>query len=83
MVSATKSLTIFYERLRRALFSVSRLSQRFIGPIIIEGIIILIPAGALVIARLLLRSISYASLQRVMATSIAIAVFILVYFLRL
>ena len=82
MASATKSLAIFYGRFKKALFSVSRLSQRLLGPIVIEAIFIHIPSGTLTVSRIVLRSVSYASLQRVMATSIAIVVLILAYFLR-
>lgn len=82
MAFLVRIISKFLQHLEAILIKASKISHRAIGPIFVEWIFLRVPAGALALLRLLLRSISYASVQRVIATSIALIVLIIFYFLR-
>lgn len=71
-----------FRTINDTLKALSQWIHRIFGPILIEWLIIRIPAGVIVTVRISLRLFSYVSVQRTMATGIMIAVVIALFFLR-
>ena len=72
-----------YEVVEFFLTQLSRLARNFLGPVIMEWILIRIPAGLLTVTRMATRMISYTSLPRLIGTSIFLSTLMLILLLGL